>query len=96
MSTDEEADEIALRHLDAALSRLRSEGIEITGWVGDASPMLAIADALLIGPYDEIILSTLTPGVSRWLKQDLPRRVERRFGIPLTVVIGEPATATVF
>lgn len=90
--TDEEAVDIARRHLDAALAALRSEGVDISGRVGDPSPTLAIGDALLTETYDEIILSTLPPGVSRWLKQDLPQRVERRFGLPLTVVIGEPAT----
>ncbi len=92
--TDEEAVEVARRHLDVALGALRGEGIEITGRIGDASPMLAIADALLADAYEEIILSTLPPGVSRWLKQDLPQRVERRFGLPLTVVIAESATVS--
>lgn len=42
-------------------------------------------------PFDEVILSTLPPGVSRWLKQDLPHRLERHFDIPVTHVIGDPA-----
>lgn len=94
VSTEEEAVDIARRHLDAALTSLRAEGIEMTGHVGDASPMLAIADALVADHYDEVILSTLPPGVSRWLKKDLPKRVERRFGLPLTVVIGQPAAVS--
>jgi hypothetical protein len=48
----------------------------------------AIDDVLLDRRYDEIILSTLPPGVSRWLKLDLPRRVEQRFALPVTTVIG--------
>ena len=46
--------------------------------------------------FDEIILSTLPPGVSRWLKQDLPHRVERDFNLPVTHVIAtaEPAAAS--
>lgn len=91
--TDEEAIDVARRHLDAALSGLREEGVEITGRIGDASPMLAIADAVSTDSYEEIILSTLPAGASRWLKQDLPQRVERRFALPLTVVIAQPATA---
>ena len=58
--------------------------------VGDSSPTLAIADVLILSPQDEIILSTLPPGVSRWLNKDLPHRVEQRFGLPVTTVIGEP------
>ncbi len=37
--------------------------------------MLAIGDALRDQLFDEIILSTLPPGLSRWLKMDLPSRV---------------------
>lgn len=90
-----EADDIARKHLDAALERLGATGAEIDGRVGDASPVQAIADAMLVENYDEIILSTLPTGASRWLKQGLPDRIERRFGLPLTVVIGDPHAAFV-
>jgi hypothetical protein len=89
--TEGDAHDIARRQMEAAVDQLRAEGVEITGSVGDASPVLAIGDALIVRPYDEIVLSTLPAGASRWLKQDLPRRVQRRFDIPLTVVIAEPA-----
>lgn len=89
--TDEEASEIAKRRLHEALAVLRGDGLEVSGRVGDASPTLAIGDALLDHPYDEIILSTLPPGLSKWLKGDLPDRVRRRYDIPLTVVVAEAA-----
>jgi hypothetical protein len=34
-------------------------------------------------------LSTLPSGVSRWLKLDLPHRVEQRFELPVTTVISQ-------
>ena len=55
--------------------------------IGDANPVRAIDDVLIEHPHDEIILSTLPPGISRWLKLDLPHRVEQRFALPVTTVI---------
>jgi hypothetical protein len=57
-------------------------------------PMDAIEDALRDGGYDEIILSTLPRSVSRWLRLDLPRRVEH-LGLPVrTVIAHEKASAS--
>jgi hypothetical protein len=89
-----EARDIARRRMESAVTEMRRMGAEITGVVGDASPVLAINDALIEQPCDEIILSTLPPGVSRWLKRDLPHRVEQRFHMPVTTVIGDREAAT--
>ena len=51
-------------------------------------PMDAIEEALLSGEFDEIILSTLPRGVSRWLHIDLPSRVSH-LGLPLTTVVAQ-------
>jgi hypothetical protein len=75
-----EARALAGRRLEAALAALRSIGAEVTGEVGDPSPVRAIGDVLTIDDsFDEIILSTLPPGLSRWLRQDVVHRVERLF-----------------
>jgi hypothetical protein len=88
--TEGEARAIATRRLDAALTRFGDLGLEATGEVGDASPMLAIEDALREhGPFDAVVLSTLPPGISRWLKLDLPHRIGSVFGLPVHHVIGE-------
>jgi polyisoprenoid-binding protein YceI len=73
------------------LEELRSRGFEATGEVGDANVISAIGDVLRREPdrFDEIILSTLPPGLSRWLGQDLPRRVQRSFRLPLSCVVAE-------
>ncbi len=89
MWTEGEAEEVARRRLDAALLRFRDVGADVTGEVGDPSPMQAIRDALLGESYDEVILSTLPPGASRWLKQDLVHRVERNCEVTVTHVVGE-------
>ncbi len=88
--TEGAAHAVAERRLEAALERFRAVGAEAEGEVGDASPFLSVRDCLIAdGSYDGVILSTLPPGVSRWLKQDLPHRLERTFGIPVTHLTGQ-------
>ena len=100
--TDEETTELATRRMRDALEGLRrAAGAEIEGQVGDGSPADAVQALMQIEnvehhqPFDEIILSTLPPGISRWLKQDLAHRFERRYGVPVTHVIGSPADTSV-
>jgi hypothetical protein len=94
--TEGEAIDIARHRLDAAIKTFSEMGADVEGVVGDASPITAIDDALRVKNYDEIIVSTLPPGLSRWLKQDLPHRVERRYELPVTMIIGakEPTPTT--
>jgi hypothetical protein len=93
--TDGEAHAIATRRLEAALSTFRAMGASATGEVGDASPVRAIADVLISDPepYDEIILSTLPIGPSRWLHQDVLHRARRTFAVPVTHVVAETEPA---
>jgi hypothetical protein len=88
--TEGQAEAIARRRLDNALARFRDLGADADGEVGDANPLEAVGDVLRDEEFDEIILSTLPAGASRWLKQDLPHRVERSFGLPVTHIVGEP------
>jgi hypothetical protein len=72
--------------LDLALPKLsEAAGQEVTGSIGDAEPLMAIQDAINLGDYDEIIISTLPLGVSRWLKLDLVSKA-RGLGLPVTHV----------
>jgi cell pole-organizing protein PopZ len=88
--TEGEARAIASRRLEQALERFQELGAEADGEVGDEVPLQAIADAIQAQTFDEIILSTLPPGLSRWLRQDLPHRVERTFDLTVTHVVAEP------
>jgi hypothetical protein len=85
--TEAEANAIARKRLGIALERFQKLGIEVTGEVGDARPLQAIDDVLAREPFDEIVLSTLPPGLSRWLKLDLVHRVESTYGVPVRHVI---------
>jgi hypothetical protein len=77
---------VARSNLDTELGRLRDLGAIADGAVGDPNPMTAIENAVAEQQFDEIILSTLPAGISRWLALDLPHRIRRKFDIPLTVV----------
>jgi len=89
--TEGEARALAQERMESALESLRGIGAEIEGVVGDHRPVNAIADLLIERPQDEVIVSTLPIGVSRWLKQDLPHKIEKAFGLPVTHVVAEPA-----
>ena len=82
----EDADEAAQRRLDAGLVWLRRLGATVAGDVGDEDPVRGVGDALREKTYDEVIISTLPSGISRWLHQDLPHRIERKYKLPVTVV----------
>ena len=89
-----EAYAIAQHRLDGALVRLRRLGADVHGEVGDPSPIVAIGDVLRQREFDELILSTLPPGPSQWLRRGVPDGVERLFHMPVTLVVGpaEPAS----
>lgn len=75
--------------LRVALPQLsEAAGTEVTGDLGDLEPAIAIKDALDRGHYDELIVSTLPLGVSRWLKHDLVSEA-RSFGLPVHHVVGK-------
>lgn len=82
--TEGEAQAQARQRLASALTHFDALGATVEGDVGDGSPMEAIRDAMRARSLDEIILVTHAPGISRWLRQDLPRRVARAFGLPVT------------
>jgi hypothetical protein len=62
-----------------------ASGSEVAGSIGDAEPLMAIQDAVNMNSFDEIIISTLPLGISRWLKLDLISKA-RALGPPVTHV----------
>jgi hypothetical protein len=62
--------------------------------VGDESPLQAAEDAMATdGPFEAIIVSTLPPGMSRWLKLDVHNRLRQRYDIPVISVVTARETA---
>ena len=92
--TEGQARAIATERLETALRWFSSVGATATGEVADEHPLYAIRDALREQQVDEIIISTLPPGMSKWLRQDLPRKAQREFEIPVTHVVGDAPTKT--
>jgi hypothetical protein len=82
----EEARELAHGKLQSALQQLARAGVKADGEVGDGDPMRAVEAALSGRQFDEIIVSTLPERLSRWLRQDLPRRLENKVRLPVTHV----------
>jgi hypothetical protein len=87
-----EAYTAARERLDSIMARLRELGAQATGEVGNQDPVTAAYDALRGRTVDEVILSTLPPGISRWLGLDVPSRLRGSVSVPVVVV---PARAPV-
>ncbi len=82
----EEARRRSEYRLEAIIDRIERTGGSATGEVGDHDPAVAVRRVLEREAFDEIIVSTLPAGLSRWLKMDLPSRISRMTDIPVTVV----------
>ena len=82
----ESFDDQARHRMTAVVAEIRQSGADADGEVGDADPFAAIRDVTANRVFDEIIVSTLPPGISRWLKMDLPSRVERTFDGPVRTI----------
>jgi hypothetical protein len=83
----------ARMRLDAALERMRDAGLDVEGRVGDPDPVVAVMDMWDPMKFDEIIVSTLPTGSSRWLGLDLPHRLEKLTSVPVRHVVSKPPPA---
>ena len=92
---EDEARAAAQERLTKTMNRLHAIGLEVTGEVGVQDPIQATRDALRGREIDEVILSTLPPGISRWLGQDVPSKLKGSIQVPVAVVTTQKqATAT--
>lgn len=87
--------------LDEGIRRLReldrTGAVDITGEVGDANPAYAVEVVRNRGDQiDEVLVSTLPRGMSRWLQGDVPKKIRAVVpGVEVLHVLGdtEPARA---
>jgi hypothetical protein len=74
-----------------ALEMLAARGLDkVSGRLGDPDPIVAVMDVWDPMEFDEIVVSTLPTGVSRWMGLDLPRRLERLTAVPVRHVVAQP------
>ena len=73
--------------LDTALPLLQKAARgPVDSRVGGPDPIESVQNAVRDGEFDEIIVSTLPKGLSRWLGEDVPSRLRDAVGVPITVV----------
>jgi hypothetical protein len=83
----------ASSELNHTLPVLReAAGMPVEGIVGDPDPVAAVEDAINLYGFDEVIISTPSSHLARWLKLDLPSKVSG-MGVPVTTVVPSHGTA---
>jgi nucleotide-binding universal stress UspA family protein len=88
LSDEDAARRRAEERATAFVDQLEQSGVHAEGRVGDADPLLAIADALPTFPADEIVIAAQPERSSR-LTDELESRARDRFGLPV-VRAGDP------
>jgi hypothetical protein len=79
----------AERRLRAALSLLRSEGIDAHGQIAHPDPFTAAMEHIADERTDEVIVSTFPGERSGWLRRDLVGRLRSESGVPVQHVVAE-------
>lgn len=90
--TDGSSEKEARARLADILETLAIGAIPATGQIGDPNPVTAVEDLLRTQKFDEIIVSTLPKGASKWIAQGAVKRMAR-FGLPVTHVLSETQPA---
>jgi hypothetical protein len=90
---EDQARAAAEERLTATLNRLHQTGVVASGEVGCEDPIQATRDALRHREVDEVVLSTLPPGISRWLGQDIPSKLKGSIDVPVAVVTSQKQPA---
>ncbi|MPZ98628.1 MAG: hypothetical protein GEU80_04665 [Dehalococcoidia bacterium] len=81
-----ETEATARRRAGEAAASFRAAGLRLRDAVtGVDSPVRAVADELRLHPdaHDAVVLSTLGPRTSRWLRLDVPRQVAQQSALPV-------------
>ena len=93
LSDEAQARREAELRLARCVNDLAAGGVESIGWVGDADPLLAIADALHQAPADLVLVSTHPEGESNWLERNVVERARASFDVPVVHVVAAARAA---
>lgn len=88
--TEGETQKVAEERARVARSAIGAIGAHVVdAVVGDADPVLAVKDFLLTQAFDAILIATLPPGISRWIRMDVVHRLQREVDLPILHVLAE-------
>ncbi len=86
----------AVERAEGAADRIRQAGLRLEDViVGDPDPFAAVGDVLHTREVDEVIVSVLPRGLSKWLALGLPSRLRRSTDLPVHQVTAQPRQAPV-
>lgn len=84
----------AVERAECAAAWIRQSGLRLEDViVGDPDPFAAVGDVLHAREFDEVIVSMLPRGVSKWLALGLPSRLRRSIDLPVHQVTAHPRQA---
>jgi len=78
--------------VNAALERLHDAGITAEAMLGDVDPACAVIEVWDPRRWDEVVVSTLPSGASRWLRVGLLQRIARAVDAPVSHVACQSST----
>lgn len=84
---------LAEERLATGLEWLRTLDADATGEVGLVDTVAAVVAVVERDHIDEVIVSTLPSRISKWLRQDLPHKIEKRVTVPVTIVTASTSGA---
>jgi hypothetical protein len=89
----EDAQAVARKLAEKARAMFAKKGVDLVdARVGAESPVEAIDQEVKANPgYAGFVISTLPRETSRWLRMDLPRTVESKYGLPVFHVQAPPS-----
>lgn len=79
---------LAEARLQQELARLENLGVDARGEVVDANPVEHVRELVSREEFDEVVVSTLPARFSRWLRTDLPHRLNRALTVQVTHLEG--------